>query len=88
MRIVHQVGALDGLAEARPLLFGIDADNDRLVAGRECLKRRNKRMTRSNATRNVTGIQVTRDCIFQDRDLRIEHRDVDLRAAAGRVAVV
>jgi hypothetical protein len=58
------------------------------VAGRKCLERRDVRMPRPEPTRERAGDEVGRESVLEDRELAVEHRDVDHRAGPGLAPLV
>src|SRR5258706_417977 len=63
-------------------------DGDVAVLCRESGERRDGGMTRTEPARYFAGRDIARDRVLQQGDLRIEHRDVDLLAACGGLALI
>src|SRR5262249_13117165 len=77
-RMADQIATFDDFAQSIPLHLSIDANDYGCVFGWKGLERCYQRVSRSKPPRFVAGIEVTRDRIFKQRELRIKHGDIDL----------
>ena len=77
-RVVRQLRAVDRVAQRRELRVVPGADHEQpAVAGLEGLERRDVRMARAEPARLVAGHQVGGEGVLEDRELAVEHGDVD-----------
>src|SRR5215475_13463432 len=86
-RMTDEITTSDRFTQLGPLRLSIDANDYRSVFGWKGLERRDQRVSRSKPARFAARIEVTRNWIFKQRELRIEHGDVDLSTHSGRGAI-
>ena len=85
--VVDQLLVADGATEARPGGVALGRHDDHLIGGREGLKRGHRGVPGAERPGHITGDEMARPRVLEQRELAVAHGHVDPPGAATAVAL-